>query len=131
MKIAVTYDNGNVYGHFGHTEQFKIYEAENGKVVNASVIPTNGTGHGALAEFLSAMGTDTLICGGIGGGARAALGSVGITIYAGVSGDADEAVKAFLGGTLAFDPDAECAHHSGEAHDCNGGNHDCGHGCSH
>jgi hypothetical protein len=30
MKIAVTYENGMIFQHFGHTEQFKIYETENG-----------------------------------------------------------------------------------------------------
>ena len=70
MKIAVTYENGQVFQHFGHTEQFKIYEAAEGKVVSARVVETGGSGHGALAGFLRGLGVDTLICGGIGGGAR-------------------------------------------------------------
>ena len=49
MKIAVTYENGQVFQHFGHTEQFKIYEAAEGKVVSARVVETGGSGHGALA----------------------------------------------------------------------------------
>ena len=73
MKIAVTFDNGTVFQHFGHTEQFKIYETENGKIVSSRIISTDGQGHGALAAFLSANGVDTLICGGIGGGAQMAL----------------------------------------------------------
>ena len=71
MKIAVTYENGQVFQHFGHTEQFKIYEAAEGKVVSARVVETGGSGHGALAGFLRGLGVDTLICGGIGGGAAA------------------------------------------------------------
>ena len=93
MKIAVTYDNGQIFQHFGHTEQFKLYESVDGKIVHAEVVDTNGSGHGALAGFLMQNGVDTLICGGIGGGAQAALAEAGIKLYGGVSGDADAAVK--------------------------------------
>ena len=89
MKIAVTYENGNVYGHFGHTVAFKIYEAENGKILSSQVVDTNGSGHGALAGLLAQQGVDVLICGGIGGGARYALMEAGIAIFGGVTGDAD------------------------------------------
>lgn len=132
MKIAVTYENGNVYGHFGHCAQFKVYTVENNEVVSSSVEDTLGSGHGALAGFLSLLGVDTLICGGIGGGARMALAEASITLYPGVSGNADEAVRALLNGSLMFNPDTVCAHHHhGEGHDC--GSHNCGedkHGCA-
>jgi len=127
MKIAVTYDNGQIYQHFGHTEKFKIYEVENGAVISAAVADTEGQGHGALASFLAQKGVDTLICGGIGGGARMALAAAGIKLYGGVSGECDAAVNDLLGGTLEYDPDIECAHHDGE-HKC--GDHDGGH-CRH
>ena len=84
MKIAVTYDNGEVFQHFGHTEQFKVYEVEDGKIVASEVIDTNGSGHGALAGFLNQCGAQVLICGGIGGGARNALAEAGIQLYPGV-----------------------------------------------
>ena len=109
MKIAVTYENREVFQHFGHTEQFKLYEVSGGKLLHAQVVDTNGSGHGALAGLLAQLGVDTLICGGIGG-------------------DADEAVQAFLNGTLAFDPNVHCAHHDhGEDHSC--GSHGCGGHC--
>ncbi len=116
MKIAVTYDQGQIFQHFGHTEYFKIYEAEDGKVVSSSVESTGESGHGALAGLLKEWGVDTLICGGIGGGARAALEEAGIKLYGGASGDADQAVAAFLKGELAFDPEAHCEHHGHEEH---------------
>ncbi len=100
MKIAVTYENGQIFQHFGHTEQFKLYEAVDGKITHAEVVDTNGSGHGALAGFLMQHGVDTLICGGIGGGAQAALAEAGIKLYGGVSGDADAAVSALLSGNL-------------------------------
>lgn len=131
MKIAVTYENGNVFQHFGHTEQFKVYEVENDKVVGAEVVDTNGSGHGALAGFLSDYKVDTLICGGIGAGAQAALAEAGIRLYGGVSGSADEAVDALLAGSLAYNPDVHCNHH-GEGHH-EGSGHHCGenkHGCA-
>lgn len=131
MKVAVTYDKGEIFQHFGHTESFKIYEIENNKVVNEQIVDTNGQGHGALAGFLSGGKVDVLICGGIGGGAQVALAEAGIKLYGGVSGNADEAVAAFLAGSLDYNPDVKCNHHDhehGEEHSC--GNHGCGsHNC--
>lgn len=132
MKIAVTYENGTIFQHFGHTEQFKLYEIEEGKVKNTEVVDTNGSGHGALAGFLVSHGVDTLICGGIGAGAQNALAEAGIRLYGGVSGEADAAVEALLADKLGYDPDVHCDHHDHEGHEegrsC--GNHGCGtHGC--
>ena len=108
MKIAVTYENGEIFGHFGHTKQFKVYETENGKILSSKVIDTNGSGHGALAGMLSALNIDVLICGGIGGGAQMALSNAGIKLFGGVQGDADKAVEAYLNDALQYDPDAKC-----------------------
>ena len=129
MNIAVTYENGQIFQHFGHTEQFKVYEVENNTVVNSYVVDTNGQGHGALAGFLSLNNIEVLICGGIGGGAQMALAQTGIKLYGGVSGDADAAVAAYLAGNLDFNPNVQCNHHDhSEGHNC--GNHSCGsHSC--
>ena len=129
MKIAVTYENGEVFQHFGHTEQFKVYEVEDGKIISSEVVDTNGQGHGALAGFLFNSGIDVLICGGIGGGARNALAEAGIQLYPGAMGNADAQVESFLKGTLSYDPDTMCSHHShAEGHVC--GDHGCGsHSC--
>ena len=121
MRIAVTYENGEIFQHFGHTEQFKLYDVEDGKIVAEQIVPTNGSGHGALAGFLKAAQTDALICGGIGMGAQTALAEAGIKLYAGVQGSADAAAKALAEGNLEYDPDAHCDHH-GHHHDG-----DCGH----
>lgn len=127
MKIAVAYEDGCVFQHFGHTAEFKLYEADGGKIVGSEVVGTDGQGHGALAGFLKAAGVDALVCGGIGGGARAALAEAGISVYGGVSGSADEAAAALAEGRLAYDPDARCSHHDGH-HD--GGGHGCGSSCA-
>lgn len=128
MKIAVTYENGQVFQHFGHTEQFKIYNVADGKILSSQVVDTNGSGHGALGGFLADMGVDALICGGIGVGAQNALTEAGIRFYGGASGDADKAVEALLAGTLAFDPNVHCDHHDHEGHE-HGGDHHCGGHC--
>ena len=129
MKIAVTYEAGMIFQHFGHTAAFKIYEVENNEVKSAQVVDTAGHGHGALAGFLRSQGVDTLICGGIGGGAQMALADTGIRFFGGVSGDADEAVQALLAGHLTYNPDVRCSHHDhGHDHAC--GSHGCGgHSC--
>lgn len=127
MKIAVTYDNGEIFQHFGRTEQFKLYEVTDNAVVSSEVVGTNGSGHGALAGLLSGLGVDTLICGGIGAGAQNALAAEGIKLYGGVSGGADAAVAALLNGTLKYSPDIHCDHHGhGEGHVCGGNGHSCG-----
>ncbi|MBP3310986.1 MAG: NifB/NifX family molybdenum-iron cluster-binding protein [Butyricicoccus sp.] len=125
MKVAVTYENGQVFQHFGHSEQFKVYDVENGTVVKSEVIGTNGSGHGALATLLDAQGVDVLICGGIGGGAQMALKEAGIELFGGVSGSADDAVAAYLAGALAYNPNVQCNHH-GHAHHGNCGSGGCG-----
>ena len=114
MKIAVTYDNGEIFQHFGHTEQFKLYDIENGKVVASEVVGTNGSGHGALAGFLAEHQVQVLICGGIGGGAQNALAQAGIKLFGGCSGNADQAVEALLEGQLNYDADVKCSHHDHE-----------------
>ena len=125
MRIAVTYEDGQIFQHFGRTEQFKIYDVQDGAIVSSTVVGTGGSGHGALAGVLTALKTDALICGGIGGGAPAALAAAGIRLYGGVSGQADEAVKALLKNELDFEPDVHCDHHGHQA-----GGHACGeHGC--
>ena len=126
MKIAVTYDNGNVFQHFGKTEFFKVYEVEDNKVVSSEVIGSNGTGHGALAGLLADRNVDVLICGGIGGGAQAALAEAGVELCAGAEGDTDQAVEAYLKGELVS-TGANCDHHHGEEHSC--GDHEDGHSC--
>ena len=73
MNIAVTYENGQVFQHFGHTQQFKVYQVEDGRVLSSRIEETGESGHGALAGFLKEHGVDTLLCGGIGGGAKTAL----------------------------------------------------------
>ena len=127
MRIAVTYENGMIFQHFGHTEQFKVYDVADGKIVASEVVDTMGSGHGALAGVLTALNADVLICGGIGGGAQMALAAAGIQLFGGVSGNADAAVEALIAGNLAYNPNVKCNHH-GEHHHDEG--HTCGsHGC--
>ena len=141
MKIAVTYENGNVFQHFGRTESFKVYTAEDGKVISSEVISSNGIGHGALAGLFAQQDIDVLICGGMGAGAKNALMNAGITVCSGAQGDADQAVEAYLKGELTS-ADITCDHHDhhGEDHECCGdhdhdddheccGGHDEEHGC--
>ena len=143
MKIAVTHENGQIFQHFGHTEEFKVYEVADGKIIKSEVMGSNGTGHGALAGLLFNSGIDVLICGGIGGGAQNALAQAGIKLFGGVSGNCDAAVEAYLAGELDYNPNVKCNHHDhehGEGHSCgsheggqscgsHGGGHSCGGNC--
>lgn len=134
MKIAATYENGNIFQHFGKTAQFKLYEIEDGKILSAEIVDTNGSGHGALAGFLTGCRAEALICGGIGMGAQQALAMAGIALYAGVTGSADEAAQAFAEGRLTAGDAPTCNHHHDHDHHHEGGcgEHGCGsHTCGH
>ena len=126
MKIAVTYENGEIFQHFGHTEQIKIYDVNDKEIISSEVISTNGTGHGALAGFLKDLKAEILICGGIGKGAKDALAQEGITLYGGVTGNADDAVYALLNDSLNYNENVECSHHHEHTDDHE---HNCGSSC--
>ncbi len=119
MKIAVTYDNGNVFQHFGHTEKVKIYIIENGKIVSEKIEDTSATGHSLLVEFLKNNDIKVLICGGIGQGAVNALTEVGIELYSGNEGNANEIVKSYIEGKLEQNSASNCNHHN-DNHNCEG-----------
>lgn len=127
MKIAVPFENGMVFQHFGRSEQFKFYEVENGAVLHSEVVSTNGQGHGALVGFLVQHGANVVLCGGIGTGAQVALMQAGIQMFGGISGLADVAVSNYLSGRLVFDPDVHCTHHD---HDEGHSYHEHKGGCS-
>lgn len=132
MRVAVSYDNGNVFGHFGKTEQFKIYNIENNSVVSSEIISTNGSGHSELVGILEDLGADVLICGGIGSGALDDLDYAGIAVVSGAEGNADDAVAAFLRDEL-LNSGVTCNHHDEEPksdHGCGGSCGTCG-GCGH
>lgn len=126
MKIAVTYENGSIFQHFGHTKQMKLYDVEDGQIIKTQILDTAGSGHGALADFLSSLSVDILICGGIGEGAKTALAQTGIQLCGGVTGEADRMVKAFLAGTLDSKADAGCSSHNCSHEECGEDKHSCG-----
>ena len=131
-KIAVTYENGEVFQHFGHTKEFKFYTVEDKKIVDSEIVPTMGSGHSMLADFLLLNGVTVLICGGIGGGAKAALAQKGIELRGGVRGNADEKAQAYVDGTLEYNAVVECTHHHDHDHEegyCCGHHHDHDHEC--
>ena len=120
MKIAVTYDDGQIFQHFGKTEKFQIFETDNNGILSSVIVDTNGQGHEALAGFLADRGVDSVICGGIGGGARSALEQAGIYVFGGVGGSPEAAVLAMLNGTLTYSPGETCGHHDHEDGHCCG-----------
>ena len=129
MRIAVTYENGQIFQHFGRTEQMKVYDVQDGEIVSSEVVSTNGSGHSALAGVLTGLNVEALICGGIGGGAQAALAAANIRLYGGVSGGADEAVRDFLEGKLQYQAGVQCGHHDHHGEDrCGEDRHGCGGG---
>ena len=128
MKIAVPYSDGQVFQHFGKSEQFKIYDTIDDEIISSEIVDTSGSGHSALADFLKEKGAGVLICGGIGVGAVTALQNAGIQILGGAEGEADKCVEEFLGGRLHFGASgcascsSSCGHHHGDGdeEECDG-----------
>lgn len=122
MKIAVTYEDGQVFQHFGRTSEFKVYDVEGDQIVSSQVMGTMGRGHGELIGVLMNFGVSVLLCGGIGGGARDGLMRSGIRVCSGNVGPADDVVAAFLKGDIGSCDQATCDHH-GADHQCSCGKH--------
>ncbi len=123
-KVAITYENGEIFGHFGKCPSFLIADTDGKTVLSKNIVPTNGSGHSALFSFLAELGVHTVICGGIGQGARDALENGKIEVIAGQSGSAEAALMFYLNGDLKDNPAGKCNHHHTDGHAC--GEHGCG-----
>lgn len=127
MKLAVTYENGEVFQHFGRTPYFEVFEIEDGKILNKEILDCLGSGHGELVGVLTRANVDALLCGGMGMGAQNMLAQMGIKVFAGISGNCEDAVNAFLNGTLSYTEEATCDHHHEDGEGCS--HHEEGEGC--
>ncbi|NYT05845.1 MAG: dinitrogenase iron-molybdenum cofactor biosynthesis protein [Methanomicrobiales archaeon] len=114
MKIAVATDGGAVCPHFGHAPAFTIYTAE-GADAEKRILPNPGHEPGRLPALLHAEGVTCVIAGGMGPKAVALFCDAGIDVVMGVSGSADDAVLAYLNGTLE-QGESMCHHPAGS--DC-------------
>lgn len=121
MKIAVTYENGNIFRHFGNCENFKFYNIEDNKVISTDIINIEPKGQKAVAEFLASQGVTHLICGGLGSEARASLEESKIAYYPKVKALPDEAVELFIAGNLEFDLVQGCCGGGKKDHSCSSG----------
>ena len=140
MKVAVAYDNGEIYGHFGHCDMFAFYEyGEYVYECTKTLIETaDRHGHQAMADLMREQGVDAVICGNMGGEGKALLLSYGIVPVVGYSGDADTAADLLVTGQLPISPgegggggcscggSCNCGSDGGEGCSCGGG---CGCGC--
>lgn len=119
MKIATTYEKetGNIFQHFGKTQNFKIYEIEDNKIVKSEIIDNGGFGHHDLVGYLKNLGVELLILGNRGQGAIDALQAGGLKEFPGVIGNADIAVQCYLNGTLVGNPNAKCTHSHHHEHE--------------
>lgn len=125
MKYAITCVNEEVFQHFGKCPSFLIVDIEEGIITKRCMLDADGNGHGALVSLLVNADVNTLICGGIGQGARDALANANITLISGASGNVEKVLNAVLDGTLKDEPNGKCNHHEGEHHTCGSHKHDC------
>lgn len=100
MKIAVASEKDMVTQHFGHCENFNIFEVENDKIIRQESFANPGHRPGFLPNYLHEKGVNVIISGGMGGGAIDLFNQHGIEVITGASGSAEEAVKCYLQGKL-------------------------------
>ena len=123
MKVAITYEKGEVFQHFGHTEKLKIYEIENEEIISENILDTSAHGHELLVKFLKDNNVDILICGGIGNGAKKALEEAHIQLLGGVSGNVQKVIKDYILNKLKYNENVECEHHHNDANNQHCENH--------
>ncbi len=112
MILAVAYESGSVFAHFGRTENFLVYEIDGGTINKRELRGTNGLSHAELVGLLASWNVDVLLVGGIGSHALDLLNQKGIDVYTGVEGDAEKNVIDYLNGKLSYDPSKvhQCSH---------------------
>jgi predicted Fe-Mo cluster-binding NifX family protein len=115
MKIAVPSSGRMICEHFGHCENFNLFEAQDGRIVSEESVPNPGHKPGFLPNFLADMGVTVVVAGGMGGGAVTIFEERGVEVVAGASGDARDAVEQFLRGELKS-TGAVCHEHEMEKH---------------
>lgn len=119
MKIAVASDNGMVTGHFGHCEEFIIFDIDNNKIIKEENIPNPGHKPGFLPNFLGDKGVNVIIAGGMGERAVNIFNERNIQVITGATGNSKNAVERYLSGDLKS-TGSTCHHHE-HSHEC--GNH--------
>lgn len=133
MKVAVAFNEGQIFEHFGHCETFAVYDYAQADVNSCTkrlLDCSDRHGHAAMAELMCEQGVDFVICGNMGGEAKNLLLSYGIIPVVGYCGDADTAADMLITGQLPIVDSGSC---SGGCGGCSGGCHedggDCGCGC--
>lgn len=119
MKIAVACNGNQIWAHFGHCENFNIYDTNGGKIEGETSIPNPGHKPGFLPNFLADMGVEVIIAGGMGGGAVEIFNERNIEVIVGADGDAHVAVAAYLKGELKST--GSICHEHEHAHECGEG----------
>lgn len=119
MKIAIASMGTQVAGHFGHCENFNVYDIENNAIAASTSIPNPGHRPGFLPNFLGDMGVTVIVSGGMGGGAVEIFNERNIEVITGAAGDAAACVAEYLAGNLKST--GSVCHQHEHAHEC--GNH--------
>ncbi|MDD4169926.1 MAG: NifB/NifX family molybdenum-iron cluster-binding protein [Desulfotomaculaceae bacterium] len=102
MKIAMPYSQGRINEHFGISEEFVIFNVEDGNIAGKQIFSNSGLqhNHGGLANLFTTEGVEVIIAGGMGPPMVSALQAVGLQVITGASGDAEKAAFDYLNGQL-------------------------------
>jgi predicted Fe-Mo cluster-binding NifX family protein len=100
MKIAVASENQTVTEHFGHCENFQIFDVENNQIVKNESIPNPGHKPGFIPNYLHELGINVIISGGMGGGAIDIFNGHNIEVIVGATGPSKVAAEEYLKGNL-------------------------------
>ena len=111
MLVAITYENGEVFMHYGKTRQFIIFELDNNEIKSERIIDCGEYSHHTLADLLKLNNVDVVICGGCGVHAIESLEAKNIKVYNGACGDVHNVINEYINGKLKFNGATMCDCH--------------------
>jgi predicted Fe-Mo cluster-binding NifX family protein len=113
-KIAIPVVGGHLSQHFGHCEEFWIFDVdrENKKIVKRETVPSPPHQPGLLPRWLADKGVHLIITGGMGPQAQQLFAQDGVDVFVGASSDdPQKIVQAYLDESLELG-DNICNHKS-------------------
>lgn len=108
MLIAIANSDQKVSPHFGHCEQFTLYDTENRQLTH---LESPGHEPGMLPLFLKEHGVDLVIAGGMGSRAQNLFAEKGIRVIVGASGAINDVIQHWENNTLTSSGEV-CSQHN-------------------
>ncbi|MBF0397517.1 MAG: NifB/NifX family molybdenum-iron cluster-binding protein [Desulfobacterales bacterium] len=119
MRFAIPLADGKLTSHFGHCQNFALIDVEKNKISKKEILIPPPHEPGVLPKWLSDLGTNIVIAGGMGHRAMSLFEQAGIKLVIGAPVDSPEnLVMSYLSNNLVSSENL-CSG-GGEHHTCGG-----------